>query len=336
MIKIFNFILLFIFSFSYGFSAYEEESYFNQYGYPSVFTGHIGDYSDDFTIDNKSFESVGQDGRIKFIILHYTATGDELGKRALTYGNVSAHYLVTTDSNEPIFSLVHPDNRSWHAGVSEFYGRANLNDTSIGIEIVNAGMVTLPDSPPKNIFFRPYEEYLPYTENQIKKVAYLVKNLAKAYDIEPKFILGHSDIAPSRKFDPGPKFPWEHLYKEYGIGAWYNENDKLAFMKEYDEDLFKNLTVKEIKNEFYMYGYRINNTSTWDQDSRCIIYAFQMHFNPKTLTGEMDLETFAILKALNKKYSTRNLPEDRKIVKKVEQKKEEPKDTKKPAKAKKK
>lgn len=325
MKNFFTYLILIICIFSFNVFAHEEESFFNQYGYPSVFTGHIGDYSDEFIVDNTTLQSIGKDGRIKFIILHYTATGNEVGKRALSQGNVSSHYLITADSDEPIFSLVHPDERSWHAGVSEFSGRTNLNDSSIGIEIVNKGMVILPDSPPKDIFFRPYDEYVPYSEDQVKKVAYLVKNLAEQYNIDPKFILGHSDIAPNRKFDPGPKFPWEHLYKEYSIGAWYNEKDKLAIMKEYEGDLFNNLTVKEIKNEFYQYGYRINNGATWDQDSMCIVYAFQMHFNPKTLTGEVDLETFAILRALNKKYPTRKLPEDRKVIKKVEPKKEDTK-----------
>jgi len=295
--------------------AYEEESLFNHYGYPSVFTGYIGDHSDSFDVDYTTLQAIGQDGRIKSIIIHYTATDNEIGKRALAYGNVSSHYLITTDSDEPIFSLVHPDDRSWHAGVSEFAGRSNLNDSSIGIEIVSYGMITLPDSPPISVFFRPYDEFLPYTDDQIRKVAYLVKNLIQLYDIEPKFVLGHSDVSPNRKYDPGPKFPWEHLHKEYNIGAWYNERDKLDIMAEYEGDLFENLSVREIKNEFYQYGYRINNEDTWDDDSRYIIYAFQMHFNPTTLTGEMDLETFAILKALNKKYPTRTLPDSRIVIK---------------------
>lgn len=252
-----------------------------------------------YSIDNKKFSSKGQNERIKYIIIHYTATTDEVSIRALTKGNVSSHYLITSKDEEPIYNLVSLDKRAWHAGLSEFGDRKNLNDTSIGIEIVNLGIKSYDETEKQYGFFIPEDKYIEYEEGQIKKLVFLLKGLIKKYNIKPKDILGHSDIAPTRKIDPGAKFPWKRLYKEYGIGAWYNENDKVFFM---NKKLYSVTPISEIKKELRKYGYKINNTDEWDEESRRVIYSFQAHFNPNNLSGEMDLETFAILKALNRKY----------------------------------
>lgn len=252
-----------------------------------------------YSIDNKKFLSKGQNERIKYIIIHYTATTDEVSIRALTKGNVSSHYLITSKDEEPIYNLVSLDKRAWHAGLSEFGDRKNLNDTSIGIEIVNLGIKSYDETEEQYGFFIPEDKYIGYEEGQIKKLVFLLKELIKKYNIKPKDILGHSDIAPTRKIDPGAKFPWERLYREYGIGAWYDEKDKRFFM---NEKLYSVTPISEIKKELRRYGYKINNTDEWDEESRRVVYSFQAHFNSKNLSGEMDLETFAILKALNRKY----------------------------------
>lgn len=252
-----------------------------------------------YSVDSKKFSSIGQNERIKYIIIHYTATTDEVGLRALTQGNVSSHYLITSKDEEPIYNLVSLEKRAWHAGISEFGGRKNLNDTSIGIEITNHGIKSYDETEEKYGFFIPEEKYIEFSEGQIKKLAYLLQRLIRDYKIKPKDILGHSDIAPTRKIDPGAKFPWERLYREYGIGAWYNEKDKRFFM---NEKLYKVTPVPEIKKELRKYGYKINDSEEWDEESKRVVYSFQAHFNQKCLSGEMDLETFAILKALNRKY----------------------------------
>lgn len=249
-----------------------------------------------YNIDRDTYNSVGKNSRIKFIILHYTATSDEGGLRTLTKERVSSHYLVTTKDGEPIYSLVDEEDRAWHAGVSKFGNRENINDTSIGIEITNFGVK---GECRKYGHFIPYEYYIEFSEGQIKKVVHLLNLLIKKYRINPKYILGHSDIAPLRKIDPGAKFPWQKLYKEYGIGAWYEEKDKKFFM---NEKVFKKTPVRMIKEEFRKYGYDMNSTDYWDEESRRVVYSFQLHFNPKMATGNMDLESYAILKALNKKY----------------------------------
>lgn len=257
--------------------------------------------SSTFKIDSSTYKAKSQNNRIRFIVLHYTAINDEKSIRALAQGSVSSHYLITTREKDPIYSLVPDEKRAWHAGNSSFAGRTNINDTSIGIEIVNLGYIKPPTekgalSPGS---FIPRNWYLPFDRLQVEKTAFLLKQLIAQYDIEPKYILGHSDVAPGRKLDPGPLFPWKYLYDRYGIGAWYDQND---FTRYYNLDLYDNSTIPQIKREFTKYGYTIDDTDEWDDTSRKVIYAFQSHFRPESITGDMDLETFAILKALNKKY----------------------------------
>lgn len=249
-----------------------------------------------YEIDNERYSSIGKNERIQFIVLHYTATTNDVSIRALTQGEVSSHYLILEGDDDKIYNLVPDNERAWHAGVSEFRGRNNINDTSIGIEIVNEGIATEFRSYPTYYL---YDHYVDYDKKQIEKVGQLLLKLKNKYSIADRNIIAHSDIAPSRKTDPGAKFPWKLLYDKYGVGAWYDEVDKEFFMLNTD---MSTISIQEIKDELRLYGYKINNTDIWDKESKDVIYAFQLHFNPKNLTAEMDLETFAILKALNKKY----------------------------------
>ena len=249
-----------------------------------------------FQVDSSTYISRGKEERIKFIILHYTALDNVGSIRELT-GGVSAHFLVLDEDDNKIYNLVPLEQRAWHAGASAFRGRTNINDTSVGIEIVNDGIAKEYRSDPNP--YHPYDHYVDYKPIQIEKAAQIIKYVAEKYNIPARNIVAHSDIAPSRKKDPGAKFPWKELYDKYNIGAWYDESDKQTFM---DEEKFKATSIREIKDELRKYGYEINRLDEWDKESKDVVYAFQLHFNPKNATGEMDLETFAILKALNKKY----------------------------------
>ncbi|PJX27212.1 N-acetylmuramoyl-L-alanine amidase [Psychrobacter sp. L7] len=269
------------------------------------FSGCVATSTPRYVIDSTSYQATGKSQRIKTIVLHYTVSDNERSIKTLTTGQVSAHYLILDRDDDKVYSLVDESERAWHAGDSGFAGRTILNDTSIGIEIVNAGIKPQYRNTLNNgaLDYHPYEHYVAFDELQIKKVAELVQDIAKRYDIPPKNIVGHADIAPSRKIDPGAKFPWQRLYKEYGVGAWYDEFDKQFFMH---PDTFAAATIPEIKQELREYGYRINNSDEWDKASRDVVYAFQLHFRPQRPTGEMDLETYAILRALNKKYAGRD------------------------------
>lgn len=261
--------------------------------------------SKSFIIDSETYQATGKSERIKSIVLHYTVSNNARSINTLTTGQVSAHYLILNHDDNKIYNLVPESERAWHAGNGGFAGRTILNDTSIGIEIVNSGIKPEYRDALKNgtLEYHPYNHYVAFDELQIKKVAQLVQDLAARYKISPKNIIGHADMAPSRKIDPGAKFPWQRLYTEYGIGAWYDEFDKQFFMH---QDAFAAATIPEIKQEFRDYGYQINDTDEWDTASRNIVYAFQLHFRPQQPTGELDLETYAILKALNKKYAGRD------------------------------
>ena len=254
---------------------------------------NIGKYQ----VDSTSYVATGKNERVQFIILHYTAT-DNLGSiKELTSSRVSSHFLVLDEDDNKIYSLVPLEQRAWHAGASAFRGRTNINDTSVGIEIVSDGIAREYRADPNP--YHPYDHDVDYKPIQIEKAAQIIKYVAEKYNVPARNIVAHSDIAPSRKKDPGAKFPWKELYDKYNIGAWYDEADKQTFM---DEEKFKATSIREMKDELRKYGYEINRLDEWDKESKDVVYAFQLHFNPKNATGEMDLETFAILKALNKKY----------------------------------
>ena len=256
------------------------------------------------TIDPVTYKSVGQNFRQRFIILHYTALDDENSIKVLTEQEVSAHFLITTRDEEPIYNLVPEDKRAWHAGESEWKSSKNLNDSSIGIEIVNLGLnediLDDTDVGVERALKNQYRQ-APYTEEQIKKIAILVKYLSEKYEIAPENILGHSDVAPHRKLDPGPMFPWKTLYDKYNIGMWYDEDEKNKIQTEIGAE-FSTLTVTAYQNEFKKFGYAIQITGVYDKQTANVIKAFQLHFRQENFNGALDIETYSILKALNKKY----------------------------------
>ena len=237
---------------------------------------------------DSEYDSVGQNYRERFIILHYTALNREKSLTALTKNQVSAHFLVSDDKDDPVFALVPEGQRAWHAGDSEWKNSKNLNDSSLGIEIVNDGDVS--------------GQFVPYKSFQIKNVAVLVKYLAEKYDIPATNIIGHSDIAPQRKSDPGPLFPWKELYTKYNIGMWYEEATKRSYENQYSSGL-GNIPVSEMQKELKKFGYSIEITNQWDKQAKNVVRAFQHHFRPSKYDGVMDVETYAILKALNEKYN---------------------------------
>ncbi|WP_093413400.1 MULTISPECIES: N-acetylmuramoyl-L-alanine amidase [unclassified Pseudomonas] len=248
---------------------------------------------------NNNFRSMGYNSRVRFLILHYTAGNFSSSLTALTGANVSAHYLVpdisdTTYVNagftdQQIFSLVDENHRAWHAGVSQWGERSNLNDTSIGIEIVNLasdnqGQFTFP----------------PYHPQQIAAIEQLALDILKRYpDISPRNVVGHSDISVGRKSDPGPAFPWHALYVK-GIGAWYDAATQCACLQEYQKNGLPTRTQSLAL--FKAYGYDIASATT-ELGFQQLVRAFQLHFRPEKYDGVLDLETAANLVALVKKYS---------------------------------
>ncbi|WP_334473424.1 N-acetylmuramoyl-L-alanine amidase [Arsenophonus sp. PmNCSU2021_1] len=251
-----------------------------------------------YFIDYNSYRSVKSfNRRIRFLVMHYTALNFQASVTALTGNSVSAHYLVPDPTDKTyqaagfndvrIFNLVDENERAWHAGVSLWAGRSNLNDTAIGIEIVNeAGYAN-----GKMIF-------PPFNDKQIDAVKELALNIVQRYpDMSPTNIVGHSDIAIGRKSDPGAAFPWKKLY-DAGIGAWYEEEIKQKYMEQFKNKIpAKAEIVKKLKS----YGYDVSQAAN-NNDYIKLIRAFQLHFRQSNYEGIIDVETVAILYALVEKY----------------------------------
>ena len=144
-----------------------------------------------------SHPSANHDSRIQFVIVHYTNASLERSLALLTHGQVSSHYLIGDQQRPTVYKLVDENLRAWHAGESEWQGRTWLNSSSIGIEIVNPGYT---DSPTGRVWY-------PYSEDQVQALIVLLKDVVARNHIDPRHVLGHSDIAPLRKLDPGPMFP---------------------------------------------------------------------------------------------------------------------------------
>ncbi|WP_213992844.1 N-acetylmuramoyl-L-alanine amidase [Sodalis sp. dw_96] len=248
-----------------------------------------GDYLADTTVSSRS-----QDERIRFLVMHYTAADDNESLRLLTQGQVSAHYLVHTSPEiirgKPVASqLVAEEKRAWHGGESHWQGRDNLNDTSLGIEIVNPGFSQGVKG----------KHWYPFKEDQIELVARLARDIIHRYGISPANVLAHSDIAPLRKSDPGPLFPWQ-LLAQRGIGAW---PDRASVDKYLAGRAFGTpASVANIQRTLARYGYRIPQNGLADEETLRTISAFQMHFRPTDFSGTPDAQTEAIAMALVEKY----------------------------------
>jgi N-acetylmuramoyl-L-alanine amidase len=238
-------------------------------------------------IDKTTYKAGSFNDRIRFLILHYTEVTLEKSLELLLGGEVSSHYLVSDTNPNHIFQLVDESKRAWHAGPSSWQGRTNLNDTSIGIEIVNLGYKKTIDG--KIIWYD-------YEAKQIDSVIELCQNIIASYNIHPTCVVGHSDIALGRKVDPGPLFPWKQLY-DNNIGAWYDETAIKTLTAKLELD-----NIRQIQEKFARYGYPIELTDIIDEQTTNVIKSFQMHFRSQNFSGVLDIETVAILESLLQKY----------------------------------
>ncbi|WP_374449341.1 N-acetylmuramoyl-L-alanine amidase [Cloacibacterium normanense] len=257
----------------------------------------VGAKPEGYKVTRNHFPAIAQNFRQKYVILHYTALDHDKSVRVLTTQAVSSHYLVNDSTDIEIYQLVDENKRSYHAGISSWRKDATLNDTSIGIEIVNEGFKVVDG---KRVF-------VSFPEHQVKKVAALVQDIVKRYQIPPTNVLAHSDIAPTRKQDPGPLFPWKKLYDEYGIGMWYDDATVQSFQsqiipEEFNAKINDMAFVMKVQIALKQFGYGVTETGVWDDATKKTIEAFQYHFRPQNYDGKIDIETWAILQALIQKY----------------------------------
>ncbi len=240
-----------------------------------------------------SQQAQGADQRIRFLVIHYTAEDFHTALNTLTDEHVSAHYLIPAkppqvDGRPVAWQLVPESMRAWHAGISEWRGRNNLNDTSIGIELENKGYTN-----------RMLERrFYPFPATQIALLTSLSQDIVKRYQIEPEDVVAHSDIAPQRKEDPGPLFPWQQL-AENGVGAWPQASRVKALL--HGRDPHQPVPMAELLTQLARYGYPVTADMTPLQQRR-VVAAFQMHFRQSDYRGNADAESEAIVEALLEKY----------------------------------
>ena len=224
-------------------------------------------YSPNFSLPKRSKK------KIEFIIIHYTGMKNEssaIKKLCSQETSVSAHYFIK--NNGEIINLVPDMYEAWHAGKSGWKKKKSLNRYSIGVEIQNQGHA---------------HGYKNFSLKQLKSLKRLLKVLMEKYKININNVLGHSDIAPERKKDPGEKFPWKKL-SEYNLGSWY---------KNFRND-FKQAKTAKIRNLFFKnlfkIGYRYFSVNVPKKSDRFIISAFQRRYTPGKVTGKLNQKTLLI------------------------------------------
>jgi N-acetylmuramoyl-L-alanine amidase len=245
-------------------------------------------------IADTSIHSKRIDSRVRFLVMHYTQGDEARSLAVLTGDDVSVHYVVPeaprVENGEPVvYQLVPESERAWHAGASEWQGTTELNAASIGIENVNVGPIDTPQG----------RTWQPYPPAQVDAIVKLAKDIVTRYNIPPTRVVAHSDIAPQRKTDPGPAFPWKTLY-DAGIGAW--PDAPAVALRLAGRDPKAPADVAALEEKLQRYGYDTATDGVFDDRARRVIAAFQMHFRPSDYAGNPDAETDAIAAALLDKY----------------------------------
>ncbi len=221
------------------------------------------------------------------LLLHYTnmATAVAAIERLCDPDSrVSCHYLIAEDGE--ITQMVEEEHRAWHAGRSLWAGCDDINSCSIGIEIANVG---------------PDHGYPPFPDIQMEAVEALCHDIFSRHRIAPERVLAHSDVAPSRKQDPGEKFDWERLFNA-GIGLWVEPEpiDDCEGFKPGDTSKH----ILNLQSALATYGYGVKITGTYDEQTKNVVAAFQRHFRQGRVDGIADFSTsqtlFNLLQLLGK------------------------------------
>lgn len=216
------------------------------------------------------------------IILHYTDMADPqaaLARLCDTQAKVSAHYFIHRTGD--LVQLVPDERRAWHAGVSYWRGETDMNSASLGIELDHEGH----DERGAMAAFAPA---------QMDTLIALLEQLTVRHNIAPQNVLGHSDIAPGRKIDPGEAFDWAALYKA-GFGLWL-ENVKIENVAPLAEGS-ADKAVQPLQKALAAFGYQIQTHGTYDTQTAAVIAAFQRHFRPAKIDGIADAETQTLVYA---------------------------------------
>lgn len=234
-----------------------------------------------------SRQSGSYDHRVQWIVLHYTAAGSQRSLELLTTTDVSSHYLL---DGKRIYRLVDERHRAWHAGDSQWQGRTWLNSSTIGIEMVHQGYVETADG----------RQWQTWDSKQIDALVLLLKDITARYGMGVDSIVGHADIAPQRKVDPGPLFPWFRLAQE-GLIRWPLHGDIVQQQPLFEREL---PDPSWFQQQLRALGYAVEPTGELDGQTRNVLAVVQMKYRPQLFDGEPDAETAAILWSLVRQQSS--------------------------------
>lgn len=212
---------------------------------------------------------------VSLLVIHYTgmaSTRAALARLCDPAAKVSTHYLI--DESGRVLRLVAERERAWHAGVSHWRGEADVNSRSIGIELAHPG----------HMF-----GYRPFPPAQIRALIALGRQILRRHPIRPRGVLGHSDVAPARRLDPGEYFPWRHL-AENGIGLWPDASARGTTVDPTDP--------AAVQAGLARFGYGLRVDGIAGPETGSVVRAFQRHFRPRAVTGAFDHECARILASL--------------------------------------
>jgi N-acetylmuramoyl-L-alanine amidase len=234
-----------------------------------------------------SHHAQGQDSRVLFLILHYTVADFPRSMRILTEQQVSAHYLLSDETPPRIYRLVDENRRAWHSGASGWKDNRRLNSSSIGIEIVHPGFKPGPANEPDA-----QRTYVPFPQAQIDALVPLIQDIVKRHQILPERILGHGEVTPSYKVDPGPTFPWKRL-AELGITPPWPDAARVAEQRAIFDAALPDIAW--FQKSLALHGYPIELSGELDKQTQRVLMNFQMRYRPEKYDGQPDAESAALL-----------------------------------------
>lgn len=234
-------------------------------------------------VDRPSPNHDERPGRVDILVLHYTGMASAeaaLDRLTDATAKVSAHYLIDEDGT--IYRLVAEHRRAWHCGVSRWHGQRDVNGASVGIELVNPGHAF---------------GYRPFPEPQMAALETLAGGIVARHPIPARNVVGHSDVAPSRKDDPGELFDWARLARA-GIGQWPTHRPVSGELGLALGPGAAGPPVAEVQAALAAIGYDIQASGAFDAETESVVRAFQRRFRPRRIDGRADPETVQLVHAV--------------------------------------
>ena len=218
--------------------------------------------------------------RVDMIVVHYTGMQDgaaALARLCDPAAKVSAHYLIDEDGSQHV--LVPETQRAWHAGIASWQGATDINARSIGIELVNPGHEW---------------GYRPFQAAQMTRLLALIQGVVARHHLPPDRILGHSDVAPLRKADPGELFDWS-LLARHGLGLWPSPDFRPSEHAPVLDPGSTGPAVIDLQLGLHTIGYGVEGSGLYDAATEAVVRAFQRHFRPGLVDGIADAETGSVI-----------------------------------------